>query len=263
MDVVFLGTNNYGREIYEWLCDRDGVDVRAMLTEASQLDLVAAIEPDVVVAAGFTHIVPPEVLSVPPDGCLNVHPGILPETRGYNPNVWSIVDDLPAGATVHYMDEGVDTGDVVATREVETSFADTGKDVYRRVERACVDLFREVWPAVESGTVEARSQADEAGSYHRKQDFLDLCELDPDEEVRVVDFLDRLRALTFPPFDNARIEVDGRAYYVDVEIRAADADEHDDADGDVDGSGDGGDDSDDGGGGGGGENGRYGTVSSY
>lgn len=255
MDVVFLGTNNYGREIYEWLCDRDGVDVRAMLTERAQLGLVAAIEPDVVVAAGFTHIVPPEVLAVPEEGCLNVHPGVLPETRGFNPNVWSIVDDLPAGATVHYMDEGVDTGDVVATREVETSFADTGKDVYRRVERACVDLFREVWPAVEDGTVEARSQADEAGTYHRKQDFLDLCDLDPDEEVRVVDFLDRLRALTFPPFDNARIEVDDREYYVDVEIRPAERGEHDgDEDDSDDGDRDGGD---------GDDPGRYGTVSSY
>jgi methionyl-tRNA formyltransferase len=253
MEVVFLGTNNYGRDIYEWLCDRDGVDVRAMLTEASQLDLVATLDPDVVVAAGFRHVVPPEVLTVPDRGCLNVHPGVLPDTRGFNPNVWSIVDDLPAGATVHYMDEGVDTGDVVATREVETSFADTGKDVYRRVERACVDLFCEVWPAVEAGTVDAEPQPTDAGSYHRKAEFLDLCELDPDEEVRVIDFLDRLRALTFPPFDNAWIDVDGERYYVDVDVRrASDADRGggDDAEGDEDTEGDDGE-------------ARYGTLSSY
>jgi methionyl-tRNA formyltransferase len=221
MDVVFLGTNNYGREIYDWLCERDGVDVRAMLTEATQLDLVPTIDPDVIVAAGFTHVVPPETLAIPDGGCLNVHPGILPETRGFNPNVWSIVEDLPAGATIHYMDEGVDTGDIVATREVETSFADTGKDVYRRVERACVDLFRDVWPDVEAGTVETTTQPAE-GNYHRKAEFLELCELDPDEEVRVIDLLDRLRALTFPPFDNAHIEVDGQEYYLDISIRPAD-----------------------------------------
>ena len=221
MDVVFLGTNNYGREIYDWLCDRDGVDVQAMLTEASQLDLVSTLDPDVIVAAGFTHIVPPEVLTLPDRGCLNVHPGVLPDTRGFNPNVWSIVDDRPAGATVHYMDEGVDTGDIVATREVPTAFDDTAKDVYRRVERACVALFRDVWPDVEAGTVETTTQPAE-GNYYRKQQFLELCELDPDEELRVVDLLNRLRALTFPPFDNARIEIDGEAYYVDVSIRPAD-----------------------------------------
>ena len=221
MDVVFLGTNNYGREIYDWLCERDGVDVRAMLTEATQLDLVPTIDPDVIVAAGFTHIVPPETLVIPDGGCLNVHPGILPETRGFNPNVWSIVEDLPAGATIHYMDESVDTGDIVATREVETSFANTGKDVYRRVERACVDLFRDVWPDIEAGTVETTTQPAE-GNYHRKAEFLELCKLDPDEEVRVIDLLDRLRALTFPPFDNAHIEVDGQEYYLDLSIRPAD-----------------------------------------
>ncbi|WP_142858403.1 methionyl-tRNA formyltransferase [Salinigranum halophilum] len=228
MDVVFLGTNNYGRDIYDWLCDRDGVNVRAMLTESNQLDLISTIGPDLIVAAGFTHVVPPEVLSIPEKGCLNVHPGVLPATRGFNPNVWSIVDDLPAGATVHYMDEGIDTGDVIATRAVETSFADTGKDVYQRVERACVELFCEVWPEVEAGTVESREQ-DEAGeNYYRKQEFIELCELDPDEQVRAVDFLNRLRALTFPPFDNARIEINGEQYYVDIDIRTA-ADGEDEA----------------------------------
>lgn len=218
MDVVFLGTNDVGYEVYEWLCDRDGVNVEALLTRPEQLSLIPDREPDVVVACGFAHVVPPEILAVPEEGCLNLHPGLLPETRGYNPNVWSIVEDLPAGATLHYMTEEVDAGDVVARREVERRFDDTGKDLYRRIERACVDLFTETWPAIERGDVDAEPQDDDAATTHRKADFEELCELDPEAEYTVRELLDRLRALTFPPFDNAHVEVDGERYYVDVSI---------------------------------------------
>ncbi|MFC7079059.1 methionyl-tRNA formyltransferase [Halorussus caseinilyticus] len=221
-EVVFLGANNVGREVYDWLCDRESVAVRAMLTEADQLSLVADLEPEVVVAVGFQHIVPPEILAVPEKGCLNLHPGLLPETRGFNPNVWSIVEGHPAGATLHYMDDGVDTGDVIARERVEKRFDDTGRDLYERLERACFEVFTEAWPDVESGTVETEPQDDDRATTHRKREFTDLCELDADAEYTVKELLDRLRALTFPPFDNARIEVDGETYFVDVDVRHED-----------------------------------------
>lgn len=229
MDIVFLGTNNAGWEIYEWLCDRDGVTVEALLTEPDQLDLVRDLEPDIVVAAGFEHIVPPEILAIPDQGCLNVHPGRLPHTRGYNPNVWAIVEDLPAGVTIHYMDEGVDTGDIVATRELAVSFEETGRELYERLESACVDLFVDTWPAIERGEAGREPQGDADAVSHQRADFDDLCALDLDAEYTVRDLLDRLRALTFPPFDNAYVDVDGDRYYLELSITPAvetsDADE--------------------------------------
>lgn len=218
MEVVFLGANNVGFELYEWLCDRAGVEVRAMLTERGQLDLVRSLEPDIVVAAGFRHVVPPEVLSVPDRGCLNVHPGLLPETRGFNPNVWSIVEDHPAGVTLHYMDDGVDTGPIVAKRRVPTDFSDTGKTLYERLEAASIELFTETWPRIEAGDVTPIEQDDENATTHQKADFVDLCALDPEAEYTVKELLDVLRALTFPPFANAYLELDGERYYVDVDI---------------------------------------------
>jgi len=218
MELVFLGANNAGVGIYEWLCDRDGVTVHALLTRPEQLSLIADLEPELVVAAGFDHVVPPEILSVPERGCLNVHPGLLPYARGYNPNVWSIVEGLPAGVTIHWMDEGIDTGDVVATRRVPVSFDDTGKELYERFERACHELFVDTWPEIERGEVEATPQDDAAATYHEQSDFGELCALDPDAEYTVRELLDRLRALTFPPFNNAYVEVDGERYYVEVSI---------------------------------------------
>jgi methionyl-tRNA formyltransferase len=219
MDVIFLGGNDIGFRIYEWLCEREGVSVLAMLTEEEQLNLVEEHEPDIVVSVGFDHLVPRKILKIPPRGALNLHPSLLPQNRGKSPNVWPIIEGTPAGVTLHYMDAEFDTGDIVAQRQVEIDFTDTGKDLYERLEDAQFELFTKVWPDVEDEDVEQTSQDPEAGSYHSVDDFRDLCEIDPDETVEAKGFLDRLRALTFPPFDNAYLEIDGERHYIDVEIR--------------------------------------------
>jgi len=222
MDIVFLGINDVGFRIYEWLCDREDADVAALVTERTQLDLVRDLVPDMVVSVGFGHRVPVDILDIPDHGCVNLHPGYLPYNRGMSPNVWSIVEDTPAGVTLHYMDEDFDTGGIIAQREVETSFADTGKDLHRRLETEQFDLFTDVWPDLAAGDAQPTPQTGTEGTYHTIRDFQRLCEIDPEERVRVNDFLNRLRALTFPPFDNATVELDGERYHVDVDVRPAD-----------------------------------------
>jgi methionyl-tRNA formyltransferase len=222
MDVIFLGVNDIGMRIYEWLCDRDRIEVNALLTERNQLELVYDLEPDLLVSVGFGNLVPADILDVPSEGAINLHPSLLPYNRGKSPNVWPIVAGTPAGVTLHYMDEDFDTGDIIAQRKVETEFTDTGKDLYERLEDVQYDLFTEIWPDIERGAIEPTPQKPERGGYLSTNDFLELCELDPTEKMRAKEFLDRLRALTFPPFNNAHIEIDEETYYVDVDIRHED-----------------------------------------
>ncbi|WP_436930030.1 methionyl-tRNA formyltransferase [Halosimplex halobium] len=219
LEVIFLGVNDAGMRVYEWLCERDDVFVRSLLTTEDQLSVIPEVKPDYVVSCGYRHIVPEEILNVPTEGCLNLHPAYLPYNRGANPNVWSIVEGTPAGVTLHYMDPGVDTGDIIARREVQNDFSDTGKDLYERLEDAQVNLFQEVWPRVVGGDITPSEQDLSEGTSHQTSEFDTLCRLEPDETVRVKDFLDRLRALTFPPYDNAKIEVNGETYYVEIDIK--------------------------------------------
>jgi methionyl-tRNA formyltransferase len=221
MDVIFLGINDVGMRVYEWLCDRESVDVLSLLTTKEQLNLVEELQPDIVVSVGYRHILPERILEIPEKGCINLHPAYLPYNRGANPNVWSIIEDSPAGVTLHYMDDGIDTGDIIARKKVETNFDDTGKSLYERLEQAQFELFTENWSEIESGDVETVSQ-DEDGTYHEVQEFEDICELNPNDEYTVKELLDHLRALTFPPFDNAVVELEGESYYVDIDIRHED-----------------------------------------
>jgi len=218
IDVVFLGVNDAGMRVYEWLCDRSDVFVHALLTTKEQLDNIETIQPDYIISCGYGHIVPEEILAIPTEGCLNLHPSLLPFNRGANPNVWSIVDGTPAGVTLHYMDAGVDTGNVIAQRAVEKQFSDTGKTLQNRLEDAQVELFQSVWPKIVAGEAESDPQEQNAGTYHRTDEFEELCKLDPNETVEVKPFLDRLRALTYPPYNNATLEVDGETYYVEIDI---------------------------------------------
>ena len=220
VDVVFLGINDAGMRVYDWLCGRDDVFVHSLLTTVEQLQVIEAVEPDFVVSCGYRHVVPESILDVPSQGCLNLHPAYLPYNRGAHPNVWSIVDGTPAGVTLHYMDASIDTGDIVARRRIVVDFSDTGKTLYGRQEDELVRLFKETWPKVQRGEITRTPQ--EEGTSHKVRDFEELCDLDPDAEVRVKDFLDRLRALTFSPYDNAEIEIDGNTYHVEVSIREAD-----------------------------------------
>jgi methionyl-tRNA formyltransferase len=222
VEVVFLGINDVGERIYEWLVDRDDADVLALLTEKDQLPTVRKLEPELIICGGFRHILPEEVVAVPDRGAVNMHKAYLPYNRGANPNVWSIVEDTPAGVSIHYVTEDIDAGPLIDRRQVEKRPGDTARDLYERLERAQFDQFKEVWPEIRDDEAETEPQEfDAEGTYHYKEDFVDLWELDRDETVRVGDLIDRLRATTFSPFKNAYFEEDGERYYVDLSISVA------------------------------------------
>lgn len=218
-EIIFLGVNDAGMRVYNWLCEQEETFVHSLLTTRDQLNVIEDVEPDYVISCGYRHIVPEEILKIPEEGALNLHPAYLPYNRGAHPNVWSIVENTPAGVTLHYMDAEIDTGDIIARRKVDSDFSDTGKDLYERLEDAQVDLFKEVWPDVLSGDISITEQSDDAGTYHRTSEFEELCKLDPDEEVKTKEFLDQLRALTFPPYNNAEIEIEGETYYIEIDIK--------------------------------------------
>ena len=217
MEAVFLGLNDAGEEIYNWLNQREDVEVKALLTEKDQLDLIKELEPEIVISAGFEHKVPEEIIEVPEKGIVNVHPSFLPYNRGSYPYIWPILDGTPAGVSIHYMTEGIDEGPIIDQMEVPVKPEDTAKDLYERLKAESVLLFKESWPEIKKG-VKGLSQDLSTGQVHYRSDLDDVAEIDLDENVRAGDLIDRLRGLTFPPHESAFFEVNGRKYFVEVEI---------------------------------------------
>src|SRR5690606_7176717 len=160
----------------------------------------------------------PEVLSLFPLEVLNLHPSYLPYNRGAHPNVWSIVEETPAGVTLHYVDAGIDTGDIVAQREVPVAPSDTGGSLYRKLERAGLELLQEAWPHIKAGRVRRQPQPRDRGTFHRVAQLGELDRIDLDKEYRARDLINLLRARTFPPYKGAYFEDQGRRVYIRLEL---------------------------------------------
>ncbi len=187
------------------------------LRDPAVIEAIAGLKPDHGVSLLFDYILRKPMLDVFPAGVINLHPGYLPFNRGQYPNVWSIVDRTPTGVTLHYLDEGVDTGDIIAQQRVDVDPADTGETLYRKLERASVEVFKETWPLIRSGAPPRRPQTGE-GTSHRTADVERIDRIDLDRTCTARELIDILRARTFPPYDGAYFEVDGRRYQLRVEL---------------------------------------------
>ncbi len=98
-----------------------GLPVRSPITlrDAAVVDELRAVDPGLIVLADYGRIIPGTVLALPPHGALNIHPSLLPRYRGAAPVVGTILaGDSVGGVTVMAMDEGLDTGPIVAQAEI-------------------------------------------------------------------------------------------------------------------------------------------------
>jgi methionyl-tRNA formyltransferase len=220
MDAVFLGLNEAGEKAYNWLNQREDVEVKALLTEEDQLSLIKELQPELVIASGFEHKVPEDIIEVPEKGIVNLHPSFLPYNRGSHPYIWPIIEGTPAGVSIHYMNAEIDEGPVIDKREVPVRPEDTAENLYSRLQEEQFLLFTENWGRIKQGA-KAREQDLDRGQTHREKDLEKISELDLGEETVVGDLLNRLRALSFPPKQTAYFVRNGKKYYVNVEINEA------------------------------------------
>lgn len=248
MRILYLGNNRVGRDVLAWLvasgeevvglvvhppararCRDEIVQAAGVgadrvfeadtLDKPGTLDALRRLAPDIGLCVYFGYILRAPLLTLPRHGCLNLHPALLPHNRGAYPNVWSIVDGTPAGVTLHRVDEGIDTGDIVAQRPVPVHAVDTGETLHRRLEDAGIALFKETWPMVRDHRVPVARQPAGAGSFHRVRDVEAIDRIDLDRTYVARDLLNLLRARTFPPYPGAYFVDGGRRVYVSVSLR--------------------------------------------
>jgi len=178
--------------------------------------------PEIGLSVYFGYILSDALISIFPRGCINIHPSFLPFNRGAYTNVWCIVEKTPAGVTMHHIDAGIDTGDIIAQSDVEIDATDTGLSLYRKLEIAAFDLFRETWPMIESGDYNRIPQNPDEGSSHRIRDIDVIDEIDLDRKYTARDLINVIRARTFPPYRGAYFKHDGKKIYLCLDLKHED-----------------------------------------
>src|SRR6267154_5756815 len=188
MRVLFIGTGEIGVPVLRWLRESGEHELAGVVTQpdkpvgreqrikappikaalaGSNLpvlqpkrikseDAVAdirALAPDVIVVMAYGQILPRAVLEIPPIACLNLHASLLPKHRGAAPIQAAIVaGDSETGITVMYMDEGLDTGDMLLQKRIEIAPDETGGSLHDRLAEIAPAALEEALSLLAAGT---------------------------------------------------------------------------------------------------------------
>jgi len=141
--------------------------------------------PDVIIVIGYQFFIPKELLQVPPMGVINFHSSLLPRACGMHPAWWTIwYGDRVSGMTLHYMDEGLDTGDIISCNNIPVKEGDTVDSLYERIWNADEPLVKELLDNLDAGTVPREPQDPELYTYNYEIDECDY-QLDFRQTARV------------------------------------------------------------------------------
>ena len=186
------------------------LDVLVPARRSSIAPLLSSVEPDLVVCMGFPWKIPPDALAVPPLGWLNGHPSLLPQHRGPTPVAWAIREgDEEIGFTVHRMAAELDTGPILAQRQIPLGEFEAPDDFYARLGPVGLEALGEALERLAAGD-EGTPQA-EGGDYEsffaEDDVWLDLSR--PAVEVHRLAWAWRF-AFTPGGVQGALLELDGR-----------------------------------------------------
>ena len=179
----------------------------ARVREQSFMDTVRALNPDVIVVSAFGQIIPKALLELPRYGCVNIHASLLPKYRGAAPIQWAVMDGEPvSGVTIMQMDEGLDTGDMLAKTEVPLDPDETGGSLFDKLSRAGAELLIRTLPALEQGTLTPEKQPLESPTAYARMIRKEDGRIDWNLEAEAIER--RIRGLN--PWPSAYTELTGK-----------------------------------------------------
>lgn len=160
LDVVItlkdeLAKNKSGRVYVDKFCDQNKIHLLKVknINDEESLSLLNKLEIDWLFIIGWSQIAKVDILRWPKLGVLGMHPTLLPEGRGRAAIPWAILKGLKeTGVTLFKMDEGVDSGPILAQQRIPLSLTETATTLYEKVNCAHVNLIKKVMPELLKGT---------------------------------------------------------------------------------------------------------------
>lgn len=167
--VLFLTNNENTDDLYQWLKEQEPLVFK--ITNKLTKEMVEQLAPSFAVSFNYRHLIQEEVLDLLPGKVINLHTSLLPYNRGSAPNVFSFLKDTPKGVTIHLMDSGLDTGDILCQKELKfDEEKETFATTYDKLLEEIKQLFRENWQAIRAGELKPVRQEGE-GTYHRMREL--------------------------------------------------------------------------------------------
>ena len=200
MKIVFMGTPEFAIPSLDMLIS-EGYDVAAVVTQPDKpkgrgnrlaappvkeyavrkgiavlqpskvktpefIDAIRGIGPDILITAAYGKILPPEVLCIPPLGCINVHGSLLPKYRGAAPIQWAVINgEKVTGITTMFTDVGMDTGDMLLKAETDIPDDMTYGELYKKLSVMGADVLKKTLKKLADGSLVRVPQNDADATY--------------------------------------------------------------------------------------------------
>lgn len=134
--------------------------------EESFVDTLKEMNPELIVVVAFGQILPKSILDIPKYGCVNVHASLLPRYRGAAPLNWVIINgEEKTGVTTMYMDEGLDTGDMILKSEIPLDDEITAGELHDKMMIDGAKVLKETIDLIEKGEAPREKQSNENTCY--------------------------------------------------------------------------------------------------
>lgn len=180
---------------------------------------------DLGISVHYKHILDKDTIDSFKYGVMNIHPGYLPYGRGADPIIWSMVNDWPLGITIHWIDEGIDTGNILYQIEIERFPLETGEQLYNRMVGYYEYVFGIFWSVFDrflqkDKLVSGTKQDLKESSLHKprkRSDLLKLGNLTDSRELKIMLALSHSQHNNMYTFDEF-----GNKYWVKLTLERAD-----------------------------------------
>lgn len=148
------------------VADKYGIPVFQPDKIKNDYERILEVKPDIIITCAYGQIIPKVLLDLPRLGCINVHASLLPKLRGGAPLHHAIIDGLDkTGVTIMYMDEAMDTGDIISTISYDIKSSDTTEDIHDTLRELGAKLLIDTLPSIVTGTNRRIKQNETEATY--------------------------------------------------------------------------------------------------
>lgn len=247
MKYVFAGDRQISVNILKWIIDRgynpsalivstgkneshaaelikvsnlpkEKVFVGKSFTEPKSIIILNSLEADYFIGIHFPYIISSEVLNIPKYGFLNLHPAYLPYNKGWHTPTWAILDGSSYGATLHFMSEALDGGDIIHQKKIEVKPNDTANSLYKKVLTLEEEVFQESFDDLLTLNPKRKKQYYK-GTSHSKHDLIKVQEINLLKAYNAEELINILRALTTNDVNEASYFIkDGKKIMVQIKL---------------------------------------------
>lgn len=201
-EILAVFSPVYNNSIYkrlELICNKNNINFE-LISDFKSIDFinkVTHLQPEVICICHFQKLISNEIIKIPKFGCLNLHPSLLPEYRGMAPQHWPIINgEKSTGITVHFVDEGIDTGNIIVQKVLPLQGSEYIFELQNKFKEVYKSIFVEALQNLDNKHLHI-VQSHLKGSYYGR---LKVSECQINDQMHILEAYNLIRGVSYPYF---------------------------------------------------------------